>query len=194
MSLQQVLQQSKKLGVVYQKGKIPYSKLRKAKYEYGGFQPENVLYLTDATMLGSAKRGLVITAEGIHGNLCGDPFHISFAAIPRLVASGKDCVELFDGFGRIQKRIYLQPGKMNRELVRVYEEARKSQYHTSTPHIQYDDGTLDSRIFEPTVSPETMQRNIDDTIFYGEHTVPRDALDCFSKRIEDMKPGDRPEI
>ncbi|MGM9649466.1 MAG: hypothetical protein ACI3XY_05800 [Butyricicoccaceae bacterium] len=182
MSLQQSLKKVKNLGIIYSKGQIPLKKLRNAKQEYGGFQPENVLYLTDQTVFGSAKRGIAITSEGIHGKFYGDAFHISFAAIGKLRVSGGDSVEAVGEDGRVKQRVRIGVGDMSSELTKVYREARQELYGASP--VRDDD---------VTEKPEWTKQS-EFTVPDPNQTVPEQYsfADLFAERLEDLKPGDLP--
>ena len=190
MSLQQSLKQSKNLGIVYSKGQIPLKKLRNAKQEYGGFQPENVLYLTDQTVFGSAKRGIAITSEGIHGKFYGDAFHISFATIGKLRVSGGDCVEAVDRRGRVKQRVRIGVGNMGLELTEIYREARQELY-LAGKQIWDNDATEEPAWTAPQefTAPDPGQ-----TVPDYARTVPEQYgfMDAFAERLEDLKPGDLP--
>lgn len=182
MSLQQSLKKAKNLGIIYSKGQIPLKKLRNAKQEYGGFQPENVLYLTDQTVFGSAKRGIAITSEGIHGKFYGDAFHISFAAIGKLRVSGGDSVEAVGEDGRVKQRVRIGVGDMSSELTEVYREARQELYGASPV---WDDDVTEKPAW-------TGQSEF--TVPDPNQTVPEQHgfADLFAERLEDLKPGDLP--
>ncbi|MGN1030086.1 MAG: hypothetical protein ACI4PQ_00620 [Butyricicoccaceae bacterium] len=221
MGLAETLKATKSLGIIYEKGKIPLKKLKNAKGEYGGFQPENVLFLTDGTVFGSAKKGIVITKEGIHGNYYGGAFHISFVAVASLRMSGTEYVEAVDPNGNAKQLIHIGVGEMAPELVRVYKVAREELYRQNA-FAAFDNALQDfvgdhggngtQPDYEETIPDrgETVPENgntvpdyartIAEDDFYGQpdfedrRTEPAHDLDSLlTARKEDCKPGDEPD-
>lgn len=193
MSLEETLKNSKNLGIVYPKGNIPPKKLRNAKQEYGGFREQDVLFLTDQTVFGSAKRGIVITSDGVYGRLLGEAFRFRFNEISEL------CPENGSSVKAVRRRykdlnVRVGYGGFAEELAEVYRIARMALYRK-----RYDDrDKADDYDIGLTDLPEQtapLNRTIPD---YGA-TVPDVGYDrtmplkeemqkAFEERMEDVKP------
>lgn len=71
---------------IHFKGSIPPKKLQGAISAYAtGVKPEDILFLFDGTIFGSAKEGIAATADSLHWNISGSgPSSASFEKISRI--------------------------------------------------------------------------------------------------------------